>query len=103
MTPWPMPAPDSMTSFMTLVLIPAPDPMMPFMANSTVRAINPGRMMRPCILTLIHLPLIFRLIQHRIGHCAEQRVQSLHVAQQPQMQRTGFNALYVIQMQPLHM
>ena len=32
---------------MTPVLIPAPDPMMPFTANSTVRAINQGRMNAP--------------------------------------------------------
>ena len=32
---------------------------------------------------LIHLALIIRLVQHGISHRAEQRVEALHISQQP--------------------
>lgn len=52
-------------------------------------------------LILIPLVVFIRLFHHAVRHRAEQRVETLHIPQQPQVQGAGFDTLHVLLVQTL--
>ncbi len=53
-------------------------------------------------LILIPLIVFIRLLHHAVCHRTEQRVKTLHIAQQPQVERAGFDTLHVLLVQTLN-
>jgi hypothetical protein len=50
-----------------------------------------------------HPAVVFiRLFHHAVGHRAEQRVEALHIPQQPQVQGAGLDTLHVLLMHALN-
>ena len=52
-------------------------------------------------LVLIPLVVFIWLFHHAVRHRAEQRVETFHIAQQPQVERAGFDTLHVLLVQAL--
>src|SRR5476649_1665694 len=52
---------------------------------------------------VIRLLLILVQLQSIVGDGAKQRIDALHIPQQTEMQRAGFQALHILLMQTIHM